>query len=221
MRPGPPNGASRAAARSGIAPALLLDVQTPSGDTHYWSDRPLRNMTPVIPPATGGPLVNYVPWLLGSGTLTYNRSTVTDTGSLTVQNVSGNVLQRDFEKIARRSTLEGSLFVFRYYQVDLAWAWIEQHGTLSCGEAGTFVPLNLQQLFAGSDDTPNQQVSETCQLMWAAGRCPSTQATECLYTYASCQVIERFVGIQTAFETNNPAAAANLATQVINRNRAW
>jgi hypothetical protein len=247
MRPGPPNGAfgiasslpgvsvfafgaGRASARSGIAPALLLDVQTPSGDTYYWSDRPLRNIVPVIPPAVGGlltvfslsgPVVNYVPWLMGSGTLNYNRSTVADTGTLSIQNVSGNVLQRDFERIARRSTLEGSLFVFRYYQVDLAWAWIEQHGTLSCGDAGTTVPLNLSQLFAGSDDTPVQQVAETCQLNWAAGRCPSTQPTECLYTYQSCQVPERFVGIQTAFEVNNPAAAANLPTQTINRTRAW
>ncbi len=165
--------------------------------------------------------MDYTAWLMGTGTLNYNRSTITDTGTLMVQNVSGDVLQRDFERIMRKSTLEGSLFVFRYYSVDLQFAWIEQHGTLSCGDAGTVVQLNLQQLFAGSDDTPNQQVSETCQLNWGEARCSAAGDTECLYTYSSCQVVERFVGIQTAFEVNNPSAAAATLTTTINRARAW
>lgn len=38
----------------------------------------------------------------------------TDTGSFIVQNVSGDTLARDFERIARRSAIEGALFVYRY-----------------------------------------------------------------------------------------------------------
>jgi hypothetical protein len=195
-------------------------VLTPGGANYYWSDRPLRNMTPVIPPAEGA-TVSYLPWLMGSGSLRFNRSLQTDTGTLRVQNVSGNVLVRDFEAIMSKAVLDGSLYVFRYFDVAAQWAWIEQHGTLSVGDAGDSVQLNLVQLFSGQDDTPAQTVSETCQLSWGYPRCGATGDTECLYTFASCQVVERFVGIQTAFETNNPATVAALADVTINRTRAW
>jgi hypothetical protein len=222
MRPGPPTGAARARARSGVAPALLLDVQTPSGDIYYWSDRRLKNMPAAIT-ADGNPaMVDYTAWLLGSGSFSFNRSLNTDTGSLTLQNLSGDVLQSDFERIVRRGTLEGSLYVFRYYQVDMQWAWLEQHGTLTVGDTSrSTVQLGLVQLLSGSDDTPEQTVSETCQLVWGEKRCGATGDTECLYTYASCQVPEHFTGIQTAFETNNPESYANLPTQTFNRKKNW
>jgi len=217
MRPIPPGNGGN------IAPALLLDVQTPGGDVYYWADRPLNNIVPVIQASgvSSGTPVNYTAWLLSSGNFKYSRSLVTDTGTLTLQNLSGDVLQRDFARIARRSVLEGSLYVFRYYQVDMQWAWLEQHGTLTVGDTGDTVTLNLQQLMPGSDDTPDQTISETCQLVWGEKRCGATGATECLYTYASCQCPARFTGIQTAFEVNNPAAAAALPTTVFNRARAW
>lgn len=76
-------------------------------------------------------------------------------------------------------------------------------------------------MLQGQDDTPEQTIGETCNLVWGQARCGATGNTECLYTYASCQVPEHFVGIQTAFETNNPEAAAALPTTVINRKRPW
>ena len=207
--------------RSGVAPVLLLDVQTPSGDIHYWSDRALVNIPAAIT-ADGDPaLVTYLPWLLSPVTLTFNRSLQTDTGAIDVQNLSGNVLQRDFESIVRRGVLEGSLFVLRYYSVDMEWTWLEQHGTLSVGETGLIAPLSLQQLLAGADDTPAMNVSETCQLVWGKARSGATGSTEFLYTFFGCQEIEHFTGIQTGFEINNPESVASLPTQTINRKRAW
>jgi hypothetical protein len=310
VRPGPPGGAARACARGGVAPALLLDVQTPFGEVFYWSDRKLANIAPAITVALDQPhsrivsiawvhgtqtatiiftkqtrylsgsvvtlsllatflflngvsgtvtfpdlsdrstlkfvpnvaiadgdvataadpgiaaivppaAVDYEPWIVSTVNFNFNRSSQTDIGGLQLQNVSGDVLVRDFERIARRSVLEGSLYVLRYYSADLEWPWIEQHGTLSVGDAGTMVPITLRQLLDGSDDTPAQVVSENCQLVWGERRCGATGSTECLYTYTSCQVIEHFTGIQTGFEINNPAAAAVLSTQVINRKKAW
>jgi hypothetical protein len=219
LRPSPPYPAT-----ANVAPALLLDVLTPAGDVHYWSDRRLVGAQCAIGEGGGLPydneLVDYQPWLMSAGTLKFYRSMQTDTGNASLQNISGDVLFRDFERIASKYVLEGSLYVLRYYSVDMQWAWIEQHGTLSCGEAGATVPLSLVQLFAGQDDTPEQQVSETCQLNWAEKRCGATGDTEYLYTFQSCQVVERFTGIQTAFEINNPEAAAALALVTINRTRA-
>jgi hypothetical protein len=110
-----------------------------------------------------------------------------------------------------------------YYSVDLAYPWIEQHGTLSLNSAPRFgnATLSLVQLNQGQDDTPEQTLSETCQLDWGEKRCGATGPTECLYSYASCQVPPHYVGIQTAFETNNPEAPAQLPQRPINRSRAW
>lgn len=224
MRPGPSYNDGRIAARTGVAPALLLDIQTPSGDLHYFSDRALSNVQCAIGAAglPGNPeLVSYLPWLMGEASLRFYRSLQTDTASVTLQNVSGDVLTRDFERIARRSVLEGSLYVLRYYAVDIGWSLFEMHGTISLGEQGNTVQLNLTQLLAGSDDTPAQQVSETCQLVWGQARCGAVGNVECLYTYQSCQVTNHFTGIQTAFEINNPESVAALATTTINRARAW
>ncbi len=207
--------------RSGIAPSLLLDVQTAAGDLYYWADRKVTAVPVLAATMPATDVVSYVPWLLGKGKLSVNRSLQTDTGSITVQNLGGNSFERDFARIMRRSTLEGALFVLRYFDVAAGFAWVEQHGTLTVGDTGNTATLQLQQLLSGSDDTPEQNVSETCQIVWGEKRCGATGTTECLYTYASCQVPEHFVGIQTAYETNNPATAAELPTQVTNRKRAW
>lgn len=221
MRPGPPNGAARARSRTGIAPALLLDVQTPAGTIFYWADRKLANIPAAIT-ADGNPAnVSYDAWLTSSASLNLYKAMQTDTATLSVQNLSGNVLERDLQKLMTRGTLEGSLYVLRYYAVDLAWAWMEQHGTLTMGEGDLSAELTLSQLLQGQDTTPEQTVTENCNIVWKEKRCGATGATECLYTYASCQVIEHFVGIQTTFETNNPESAANLPTVSVNRKRPW
>ena len=188
--------APRAAAKSGIAPALVLDIQTLAGLQYYLADRPLVNFpTALVLPGAAQQLVTYLPWLLGAGSLNFYRSLQTDTLTL---------------------------FIFRYYAVDMGCAWIEQHGLLSVGDTNrSTVQLPCSQLLQGQDDTPVWQVSENCQLIWAEPRCGATGSTECLYTFASCQVPEHFVGIQTAFETNNPSTVANLPTTTFNRKRSW
>jgi hypothetical protein len=219
MRPTlPAVTASRGYAQGGVAPSLLLDVQTPAGTNFFWSDRNLKG----IPSVITGAAANYQAWLLGAGTLNFYPSLQTDTFTLTLQNLSGDVLQSDFERITAKSTLEGSLFVFRYYQVDLGWPWIEMHGTLSVGSTNRqTVTLNGSDIFGGQDDTPEQQTSESCQLIWGETRCGAQGTQECLYTRSSCQVPEHFVGIDTSFETGMEQSTAAVLTQQINRRRSW
>ena len=209
-----------------VVPASLLDVQMATGEIHYWSDRNLSNIPAVIT-ADGNPAnVSYLPWLMGAPTFTWNRSTQTDIGSLTLQNITGDTLYRDFERIATRSALEGSLFVYRYWDVAGEFAWIENHGTITIDPTERrLVTIKTQQLVTGSDETPGMTYSETCQLVWGEKRCGADTtapgAAECKYSYQTCQVVEHFVGTQTSFELNFTESTASVLSPVINRRRSW
>ena len=163
----------------------------------------------------------YVPWLVQVPEFKFHRSLVTDVGSFVLQNLSGDTLSRDFEKIARRSTLEGAFFVYRSWQGDAQAAWLEVHGTLSVGEVGVdTVQLKASQLLNPSqDDTPLEIYSETCQLQWGGPRCGSTESTECGYSYQTCQSPTRIMVAMNDYEKNYGEAAANTALNVINRRR--
>lgn len=166
-------------------------------------------------------LWQYAPWLLSVPSFTFNRSLQTDTGAFVVQNISGDSLSRDFERLARISALEGALFVYRLWQPDAEAAWIEIHGTLTVKPVGvdTAQLQGAQLLNPSQDDTPLEIYCETCQVQWGGRRCGSTETTECLYSFETCQVIERPMMVLNDFEKNYGEAAANTAFNIINRRR--
>jgi hypothetical protein len=138
-----------------------------------------------------------------------------------IQNLSGDTLSRDFEKIARRSALEGAMFVYRLWQADAQEAWLEVHGTLSVDDIGVdTVTLKGSQLInPAQDDTPLEIYSETCQLQWGGVRCGATGSTECSYSYQSCQSLARIMVVMNNFETNYGENVADTALNAINRRR--
>jgi hypothetical protein len=165
----------------------------------------------------------YIPWLLEVPKFSFHRSLVTDTGAFTLQNLSGDTLSRDFEKIARRSALEGAFFVYRCWQADAQAAWLEVHGTLTVPQDGIgidTVKLKASQLINASQlDTPLEIYCETCQLQWGGPRCGSTQMTECEYSFQTCQVPERIMVALNSYEKNYGESQANTVLNVINRRR--
>ena len=221
----------RTISNGSVTRAHLFDIQTVEGDLYFLADRLLRQVQPAIsssgphalisglPPVD--PLVDYQPWILTPPTFTFHRSMVTDTGSFTVQNVSGDTLARDFEKIMRRSAMEGALFVYRYWNAAAEVADVEVHGTLTVDDVSpTSVTFSTAQLLnAAADDAPAGIYSEICQLVWGEKRCGATGSTECLYSYKTCQVPERFTGILNDFEKNYGEAVPVVPTQPINRRR--
>lgn len=212
---------SNGGSRSRIAPCSLLDVQTVDGNIYYWSDRALSGLPAAITVDGSAQSVTYEAWLMSAPTFTFNRSMQTDVGSFTLQNVSGDSISRDFEKVTRRSALEGAFFIYRYWDVGGEFAWIEVHGTLTVtGVPSRIAQLGASQLFSGQDDTPAGTYSESCQLIWGEKRCGATGNTECLYSYRTCQVTEHYVGILNNFEKNFSETIAAVPTQVINRRRA-
>jgi hypothetical protein len=207
-------------AQTGIAPANLLDVQTVEGDLYYWADRAFT--APLVITSDGNPATGvYQPWLVSVGELAFHRSLQTDTGSFVIQNVSGDSLARDFEKIATASALEGAFFVYRHWEASAEAAWIEFHGTLTVQQiTPSEVHLKAAQLLSSSQaDCPLEIYGENCQLIWGSIRCGSQQTTECQYSFQTCQVVERFMGVLNSYEKNYGTTDANVATKVINRRR--
>jgi hypothetical protein len=142
-------------------------------------------------------------------------------GSFVIQNLSGDTLSRDVEKLLRASAFEGAFFVYRLWQPDAEAAWIEVHGTLTVGdvEPDTMTLKGMQLMNPAQDDTPLENYCETCQLQWGGRRCGSTEPTECSYSYQTCQVVERIMITANNFEKNYGETAANTALNVINRRR--
>jgi hypothetical protein len=205
-------------AHTGLPPANLLDVQDVNGTIYYWADRKIQ-----APSMFTGAQVSYLPWLLGVPSFTFNRSAVSNTGSFTLQNLSGNTLARDMEMKLRASAIEGAFFVYRNWEADAEASWIEVHGTLSMTDNGDdTVSCKATDIFASAqDDTPLENYCETCQLQWGGARCGSTQSVECNYSFQSCQVVERIMVALNDYEKNWGETSANTPLTVINRTRRY
>ena len=171
----------------------------------------------------GGPYApsQYEPWILTVPQLTFHRSSVTDVGNFILQNLSGDTVSRDFEKIMRASALEGAFFVYRSWQPDAQASWIEVHGTLTVEDVGvdTVTLKGSPAINPAQDDTPDKQYGETCQWRWSSPQCGATGTTECQYSYQTCQALERILVVLNDFEKNYGETTANVPTQVINRRR--
>jgi hypothetical protein len=177
--------------------------------------------TPFSPDMAPFGFGEYDPWLLTVPELTFHRSSVADMGSFVLQNLSGDTISRDFEKIMRRSALEGAFCIFRSWQADAQASWIEVHGKLTVEDVGVdTVTLKGEPVInPAQDDTPLEEFAEGCQLQWGQARCGATGTTECQYSFQTCQVIERIMAAPNSFEKNYGEAAANVPTQLINRRR--
>jgi hypothetical protein len=205
-------------AKTGIAPAHLLDVEDCNGNFYYWAN---RKMSAPCVQGFAGATVAYLPWILSVPNWTFYRSMQTDMGAIEMQNLSGDTLQRDFEKIVRASALEGAQFVYREWQGDAMEATLEVHGTLSIDDSDPeTVKLNCKQLTNPSTDVaPSYVYSEICQWRWGSVQCGSTALTPCSQSYPTCQVIERIFVTINSYEKNFGEATANVATNVVNRIR--
>lgn len=202
---------------SPVSPPAVLTIQSPCVAIYYRSPSGNSFSDAIAPYGSGG----YDPWLLTVPELTFHRSSVTDVGSFVLQNLSGDTLARDFEKIMRKSALEGAFFVYRSWQPDAQASWIEVHGKLTVEDVGvdTVTLKGEPAINPAQDDTPLEEFAETCQLQWGQARCGATGTTECQYSFQTCQVVERIMAAPNSFEKNYGEAVANVPTQLINRRR--
>jgi len=163
----------------------------------------------------------YIPWLVCVPQFSFHRSLQSDSGEFVIQNLSGDTLSRDFEKIMRRSTFEGAMFAYRSWQADAEAPWLYVLGTLTVDDVGgdTVKLKALPLIDEASTDTPCEIYGETCQLDYGSIRCSATGTTECSYSFQSCQVPVRFMGVLNHYEKNYGETRANTVLNVINRRR--
>lgn len=214
-----------AAGRTGIAPPHLLDVLDTNGNMYYWASRKITAPAAIDAESVEGnpptAIVNYEPWILSVPQWRFHRSLQTDMGTIRLQYLSGDTLQRDFEKIVRSSALEGALFVYRMWEAAAQAAYLEMHGTftVSATDQRTATLTLKQMLNPSADPTPRYMFGEICGWRWASKQCGSTQSTECQHSFPTCQVPPRFQGIANSFEKNFGEATANVSAKVMNRLR--
>lgn len=215
-----PQPLQSAAGHTGIVPAYLLDVEDVNGNCYYWGSRAIS--APSVITASGEPENNdYLPWILSVPQITFNRSLQVDMGTIQMQNLSGDSLQRDFEKIVRKSALEGAMAVFRDWNASAEYAEVEFHGTLSVDDSNpSQVGLTLKDLNNTAEDiSPQRTLCEICQWRWSSAQCGSTQPTPCQNSYETCQVLGRILVVINSYEKNYGEAWANVATNTPNRIR--
>lgn len=163
----------------------------------------------------------YEPWLIGVPPITFHRSAVSDVGNFILQNLSGDTLARDMERILRSSAMEGAFFVYRSWQADVEEAWIEVHGQLTVDNVprDSITLKALPAINPAADDTPLEEYGENCQLWYGKARCGATSGVECQYSFQTCQVVERIMVEINSFEKNYGEATSNAVSRVVNRRR--
>ena len=201
----------RIAASGGLAPLALVELQALSGNRYFWSDA--RVAAPSVlavyyPPASGvipqgtntaTPMANFLPWLLKKPTFHLTRSTATATGSLTVQNLSGDTVRRDTALIFSQQEMTGALVFYRRWLADCEAATFQFQGNVDEAEIaadGDSMTLSLEGMCNWSKiDAPDMEIGVSCGLTFGSVECGSTSTTPCTNSYGTCSSIERYKGI--------------------------
>lgn len=139
----------------------LLDVQRADGTNYFWSTHEglfLSRLT--------GANAQYKPWLKGGPKLQLSRSLAADYGEFHLQNLSGNLIDREVAALLAAQEFEGAYCVYRPWFVPLDAAGFEFHGFASelelNGEEAIFRMLQLFQ----PNDLAAYDVFQTQQCHW-------------------------------------------------------
>lgn len=217
-----------------VAPIMLLDVLTLDGTAYHWASAPIPSAAALSIPVllTGNPPAwnaflrvqywndAYLPWLLTSGPFHLSRSMQSDIGNFTVQNVSGNTMQRSMAEIVTADAFEGAVFAYREWNLDAARAEFEFHGQLSVvAITETIVEFAAEQLFNPSSYQGLILSSEQCPWRYGSAACGDTTNNPCENSWLTCRQPSRFGGIVESLINVQPPAFANPSTRNVVRNR--
>lgn len=200
-----------------ISPVVLMDVQTFNGTTYY-----LSNLAGNYPAVIGSGTVAYKEWVKKCGPVTLHRSTQVDVGDVTLQNLSGNTIQRDMMVALAVDEFWGALAVIRWYDLLLQEAILEFHANLGKPAINeTEVTFKVKDSFDLNIVQLVTRVYQTsCDLNFKGARCGSVgSATTCDFQIATCQDVNhnafnRFTGIP------NPPSLTILPAATVTANNA-
>ena len=204
----------RMRAGGGIPPVSLLELQTTSGQRIFWSDKAI--LAPSVlstfddwtvpgllfPPGASSPLpyAQFLPWINTPPTFKRYKSIQTTTGSVEIQNLSGNTVQRDAAQVLARMELTDALALYRLWFTGGEISGYTFQGTVdsvSIQADGKSMTLSLEGMCDWSKiDAPAKDIGVSCPLSFGSVACgaPST-ATPCDNSYGTCSSRNRFAGI--------------------------
>jgi hypothetical protein len=194
-----PTGAiNEAKRRETFAPVILVDVELQDNATrYYWADH--GGSYPMKIGAGGN--VAYSPWVKSAGPFQIFKSLRTDGGTIVLQNISGNTIDRDVSGKLKLGVFERALCVVRVWNVLLAASEMEFHWTLSATNATDVeASFKLKQLFdLNILDEPPSTCENLCTLRYKSALCGSASGlATCTFDAPACVArgaMERFNGI--------------------------
>ena len=125
----------------------LLDVQTWDGQTYFWSD-----FEGTFPGVLAAGTQTYKPWLKQPPTIKRYRSQQADGGDFSLQNLSGNTIDREVAALIKAREFEGAYCVYRRWFSPLEATDEEFHATLTEQDIGDEeIRFRLTQVFQPND----------------------------------------------------------------------
>ncbi len=191
------------AASGGVAPVVLVEIQTISGQVLYISDAWIVANSLL----SGESMVSYRPWLIGETRFTIYRSTTTYTAEFELQNLSGDTVSRDVSKFISANELTGALVWMRIWRADSQIAIFQFVGKLLDPEVSEHSVMCQAEGFGNwsAIKAPPYQIGVSCPLYFGSIECGSTAATPCQQSYGTCTSIERFKGSIDQYSLNGPS----------------
>ncbi len=187
--------ASLAVALSGSAGHAITAIY--SGDSVYASSASVGIVVNTSLPST----VTFLPWIASPPSFHSYGTTQTTTASMSIQNVSGDTVQRDASLVMLRDELTNAIFFYRLYKADCEVDVVRVMGYVADPEIdadGEKLTMNLKGYSNWSEiDAPDSEIGVSCGLQFGSMACGSTSPTPCNNSYGTCTSIERYKGVIT------------------------
>jgi len=191
-------------ASGGCAPVSLVEIRTLSGNTYFLSEQ--RGIWNSI--INGTTENEYQDWLVGQQQFHETGTTATDTASLSIQNLSGNTVERDMALAYAKNEFVGAFVYYRLWRADAETAIFTFTGNVTDADIDENV-MDLSVEGFGNYSAvkvPSYDIDVSCPLFFGSEACGSTSPTPCNQSYGDCSSIERFAGIVVQWNFSNSSA---------------
>jgi hypothetical protein len=184
-----------------LAPRTLVEVKTVGGNVNLWSEHKGLYQSLI----NGGGNYPYLDWLSGSQQFSLFGSAQTDTATISVQNISGNTVERDIAKSFSQAEFIGAFVVARIWRADSEAALLTFVGNVTAAEVeDTHMQLSVEGFGNYSAVlAPAYNIDKSCPLMFGSVACGSTSPTPCDQSYGGCLSINRFAGAVSQWDADS------------------
>jgi phage-related protein len=191
-------------ASGGCAPVSLVEIVTVTGNTYFLSEQ--RAVWNSI--VTGAAQNQYEDWLVGEQQFHLTGTTETDTGKLSVQNLSGNTVQRDMALAYARNEFIGAFVFYRLWRADAETAIFSFMGNIVDADIDDqTMDLSIEGFGNYSQvKAPSYSIDVSCPLYFGSVACGSTALIPCNQSYGDCSSIERFAGVVVQWNFSDGSA---------------